>query len=187
MDAARRLEGRVALVTGASSGPGKPPRATLDRRARSGQFYCCGNLFADVGVPGYTWSLRAGQLSVGFLVSLSSDNPAAATVPPSATVPAGSASTTFAVTTNNVTNARSAIILGTAGGITRHAVITVWEPFHFSNDFFPVGTVVRLEARPAADSELPRLAAESPGLRRRLEDHDRARHDDHLPAAFVLR
>jgi putative Ig domain-containing protein len=30
-----------------------------------GQFYCCGNLFADGGVPGYMWSLRAGQLPPG--------------------------------------------------------------------------------------------------------------------------
>ncbi len=35
--------------------------------------------------------------------------------------------------TSNVTNVQSAIILGTAAGTARHAVITVWDPFHFSN------------------------------------------------------
>ena len=30
-----------------------------------GQFYCCGNLFADGGTPGYTWTLRAGTLPPG--------------------------------------------------------------------------------------------------------------------------
>jgi hypothetical protein len=30
-----------------------------------GQSYCCGNLFADGGVPGYTWTLRAGVLPPG--------------------------------------------------------------------------------------------------------------------------
>jgi len=92
-----------------------------------------------------------------------------------------------------VTNAQSAVIIGTVGGdfsTEKHAVITVWDPFHFSNGsiailpggngsgrvtsqpagidctivrgngtddgpcdaFFPVGTVVKLDARPAADS-----------------------------------
>ncbi len=36
-----------------------------------GQFYCCGNLFVDGGVPGYTWTLRAGQLPPGLSLSAS--------------------------------------------------------------------------------------------------------------------
>lgn len=36
-----------------------------------GQFYCCGNLFADGGVPGYVWSLRAGQLPPGLSLTAS--------------------------------------------------------------------------------------------------------------------
>jgi hypothetical protein len=52
-------------------------------------------------------------------VALSSNNPTAATVPPSVTVPAGSTAATFTVTTNPVANPQSSIIIGTAGGATR--------------------------------------------------------------------
>jgi hypothetical protein len=138
-----------------------------------------------------TVTLSSAAPSGGFTVDLTSDNTAAATVPPSVTVQAGSTSATFTVSTKEVTNAQSAIIIGTVGGdfnTEKHAVITVWDPFHFSNGsiailpggngsgrvtsqpagidcaitggngtgtcdaFFPVGTVVRLDARPAADS-----------------------------------
>jgi hypothetical protein len=135
-----------------------------------------------------TVALTSAAPAGGFAVALSSDNTVAATVPPSVTVPAGSASATFTVSTNSVTNSQSAIIIGTAGGLTAHAVVTVWTPFAFANGsiaivpggngsgrvtsqpagidcvitsgngsgtctaFFRVGIVVRLDARPAANS-----------------------------------
>jgi len=39
--------------------------------ATVGQFYCCGNLFADGGVPGYTWTLRSGQIPPGLRLTAS--------------------------------------------------------------------------------------------------------------------
>ena len=36
-----------------------------------GAFYCCGNLFADGGTPGYTWTLRTGALPPGLRLSAS--------------------------------------------------------------------------------------------------------------------
>src|SRR5215211_6976600 len=83
-----------------------------------------------------TVTLSSAAPSGGFTVDLTSDNTAAATVPTSVTVPAGSTSTTFTVSTKEVTNAQSAVIIGTVGGdfsTERHAVITVWDAFHFSN------------------------------------------------------
>jgi hypothetical protein len=138
-----------------------------------------------------TVTLSSAAPTGGLRVDLTSDNEAAATVTPSVTVPAGSTRTTFTVSTRQLTNAQSAVIIGTVGGdfgTERHAVITVWDAFHFANGsiailpggngsgrvtsqpagidcaitggngsgacsaFYPVGTVVRLEARPAANS-----------------------------------
>jgi hypothetical protein len=135
-----------------------------------------------------TVTLTGPAPSGGTQVALSSDNPAAATVSASVTVPAGSSSASFPVSTNVVPNPQSALIIGTAGGATTYGIITVWTQFLFANGTiaivpggtgsgrvtsqpagidctitrgngagacsvsFPVGTVVRLDARPAADS-----------------------------------
>lgn len=80
-----------------------------------------------------TVTLTAAAPSGGLVVALSSDNTVAATVPPSVTVAAGSASATFTVTTNPVTNSQSSIIIGTAGGVTRHSVLTVVTQFEADN------------------------------------------------------
>lgn len=83
-----------------------------------------------------TVSISAAAPAGGFVIDLSSDNTTAATVPPTVTVPAGATGATFAVTTNQVTNAQSAVIIGTVGGdfgTERHAIITAWDAFHFSH------------------------------------------------------
>ena len=135
-----------------------------------------------------TVTLTAPAAATGFAVALSSDNTAAATVPPSVTVAAGATTANFPVTTKKVGNSQSATIIGTAGGVTAYAIITAWTPFAYANGsiaiipgnngsgrvtsqpagidctitrgngagactaFFAVGTIVRLDARPAADS-----------------------------------
>ena len=136
-----------------------------------------------------TVTLTAAAPSGGVAVALSSDNTAAATVPASVIIPGGSTSASFTVSTSVVSNSQSANIIGTAGGVTAHATMTVWTAFAFSNGsvailpggngsgritsqpagidctiiagngsgacsaFFAVGTIVRLDARPAADSK----------------------------------
>ena len=135
-----------------------------------------------------TVTLTSAAPSGGLTVSLSSNNTVAATVPASVTVPAGSTSATFTVSTNSVSNSQSSTIIASAGGITRSSTITVQTAFAAANGsisiipggngsgritsqpagidctitggngtgncsaFFPTGTVVRLDARPAADS-----------------------------------
>jgi hypothetical protein len=103
-----------------------------------------------------TVTLSAAAPAGGFVVDLTSDNPAAATVPPSVTVPAAATQGTFPVTTHQVTNAQSALVIGTVGGnfsTERHAVITAWDPFHFSHgsvSVFPGGNGAgRVTSQPA--------------------------------------
>jgi hypothetical protein len=72
-----------------------------------------------------TVTLTAGAPSGGFTVTLSSNNTAAATVPPSLTVPAGETRGSFTITTETVTNSQSSTIIATADGVTRSSTLTV--------------------------------------------------------------
>ncbi len=72
-----------------------------------------------------TATLSAAAAAGGQLVSLSSGNTAVATVPSSVTVPAGSSSATFAVSTVAVGASTNVTISGTSGGTTRTATLTV--------------------------------------------------------------
>jgi len=99
-------------------------------------------VFADVGlsisslavspstVAGRTSSTGTATLSAaapagGATVTLASSNPAVVGVPASVTVPAGAASTSFAITTTTVAASTALSISGTFGGVTRTAVLTV--------------------------------------------------------------
>jgi FG-GAP-like repeat len=75
-----------------------------------------------------TASLTSAAPSGGAVVTLSSSNTSAATVPASVTVPAGAFSATFTVSTASVTASTSLTISGTYGGATRSATLTVTPP-----------------------------------------------------------
>jgi hypothetical protein len=72
-----------------------------------------------------TATLSAAAPSGGVVVSLSSSNTAAATVPASVTVPAGATSATFTVTSKAVTTSTNVTLGGSFGGTTRTAAFTV--------------------------------------------------------------
>ena len=75
-----------------------------------------------------TATLSAAAPSGGLVVSLSSSNTAAATVPASVTVAAGATSKTFTVATSAVGSATPVTITASAGGATRTATVTVNPP-----------------------------------------------------------
>jgi hypothetical protein len=75
-----------------------------------------------------TASLTSAAPSGGAVVTLSSSNTSAATVPASVSVPAGAFSATFTVSTASVTASTSLTISGAYGGATRSATLTVTPP-----------------------------------------------------------
>jgi hypothetical protein len=66
--------------------------------------------------------------SGGAVVTLSSSNTSAATVPASVTVPAGSSTATFTIGTNSVTASTPVTVTAAAGGQTRSASLTITKP-----------------------------------------------------------
>ena len=80
-----------------------------------------------------TVTLTSGAAAGGLTVALTSDNPAAATVPAAVTVAAGTTSATFPVTTFPVGNSQSALIIANAGGVTTYAILTAYTQSAFSN------------------------------------------------------
>ena len=72
-----------------------------------------------------TATLSAAAPSGGAVVTLSSSNTTAATVPASITIAAGATSGTFTVTSRAVTASASVTISGASGGVTRTGTLTV--------------------------------------------------------------
>ncbi len=64
----------------------------------------------------------------GVAISLSSDTPSVASVPTTVTVPAGSASAAFTITTYPVAGSTSVIITADHSGVTKTATLTVYPP-----------------------------------------------------------
>lgn len=80
------------------------------------------------GQPQATVTLASAAPAGGALVVLSSNDTAAARVPASITVPAGSRSITFLVDTSTVQAATTVVITGTYGGASMSATLTVTPP-----------------------------------------------------------
>ena len=75
-----------------------------------------------------TVTLTAAAPVGGFPVTLSSSNPATASVPASVSVTQGATSASFTVTTSAVTASTPVTITASAGSVTRTATLTVTPP-----------------------------------------------------------
>src|SRR5262249_12355457 len=76
-----------------------------------------------------TATVSAAAAAGGTVVSLVSSHPAVVAVPANVTVPPGSTTASFAVTTNTVTLSTVIVtISGTSGGVTRSVQLTVMPP-----------------------------------------------------------
>ncbi|MEY2400307.1 MAG: hypothetical protein QOJ08_418, partial [Ilumatobacteraceae bacterium] len=111
---------RSAVLTVNPAAP--PPPTTLSAVSLSPSTVVGGN--PSTGTVTLTGPSPAG----GMVVTLASNNTAAATTPASVTVPAGATTTTFTVGTTSATTNRSAVISATSAGVTRTATLTVNAP-----------------------------------------------------------
>ena len=73
-------------------------------------------------------TLTSAAPSGGFVVALSSGNPAVASLPASVSVAQGATSATFAIPTTAVANSTAVTITASAGAVTRTATLTVNPP-----------------------------------------------------------
>lgn len=73
-----------------------------------------------------TVRLNGAAPAGGAVVTLTSGNPAVASVPPTVTVPAGASSVTFTTTTTAVTSKTVVPITATYSGVSKMANLTVW-------------------------------------------------------------
>ena len=108
------------LRSGATASPPQP--AALSSLSLSPTGVTGGN--SSTGTVTLTSAAPAGGASV----ALSSSNTAAATVPASVTVPAGSTSATFTVSTSSVSSNTSSTISASYGGVSRTAILAVNAP-----------------------------------------------------------
>jgi hypothetical protein len=99
--------------------PSTPPPPALSGIALSPTSVAGGN--TSQGTVALTSAAPAGDA----VVTLSSSNTAAATVPATVTVASGATSAAFTITTGSVTASTTATISGAFGGTTRSAVLTI--------------------------------------------------------------
>ncbi len=120
-----------AIAGGSAALSGGGGTVTAAAAALSSVAVSPANVVGGTPVTG-TVTLNTAAPSGGTFVALSSDDTVAATTPASVTVPAGSRTATFPVTTKAVPNPQSALIIGTAGGVTTYAIVTVYPQSAFS-------------------------------------------------------
>jgi hypothetical protein len=122
----------AALASGGGPTPSSPTSSATVAPSLSSVTLGATDVVGGSPVSGIV-TLSSPAASGGTLVMLSSDNTQAATVPASVTVPGGSTRASFQVATLAVQNSQSALIIGTAGGVTTYAIITVRTLSSFSN------------------------------------------------------
>jgi hypothetical protein len=122
----------AAAAHGGSGGGGSTTTTTVVAGSLASVVVNPKDVVGGTAVTG-TVRLTSAAPAGGVLVPLTSDDPAAATVPASVTVPAGATSATFPVTTFVVPNTQSSLIIGSAGGVTTYAIVTVFTASAFAD------------------------------------------------------
>jgi subtilisin family serine protease len=118
----------AAVITGSSLGVSKTTTVTVNPAVASVTFSTLALNPTSVrgGRANSTATITLSAVTpTALVVNLASSNTAAARVPLTATVPAGARTVTFTVTSVRGTTNRTAVIRGTALGVTRSATLTV--------------------------------------------------------------